>query len=357
MVVSKHLSKSAAGNRETGELRCRAEGAPNITFTWRRTKGELAAGNKYEVFNTRINPLVWESIFHVRDVNPADYGVYECIARNRNGVSKTQIVLQEPTVPDKPDQFRVLNVTGDSVILAWEPGFDGGREQIYRIQYHRRNPGSMYKQPSYYDVYPMNSTSVLISGLTSSSLYAFSIQSLNDLGESSYTKDIEAKTLSDTSQTSNQPLVDGLTDTTSQNIPVIITITVAVCGTLLLLLAVVLITCLVHKRKMKKSTASRSSSSNSTKSAAQDGLFNGSQGTSCYNDTMSEETMSSISEKSGSYIAPIDGRLSGLPYLMVSTVLYIKGTDSQGYQVKYELDINGFDVCKLIIFICGFSQK
>ena len=31
--------------------------------------------------------------------------------------------------------------------------------------------------------------------------------------------------------------------------------------------------------------------------------------------------------------------------------------DSQGYQVKYELDINGFDACKLIIFICGFSQK
>ena len=52
-------------------------------------------------------------------------------------------------------------------------------------------------------------------------------------------------------------------------------------------------------------------------------MFNGSQGTSCYNDTLSEETMSSISEKSGnSFINPHDGRLTahGMPHLMVSGV-------------------------------------
>merc|ERR1719150_1086117 len=36
------LRKSAAGNRDTGKLLCRAQGSPNITFTWRRQTGELA---------------------------------------------------------------------------------------------------------------------------------------------------------------------------------------------------------------------------------------------------------------------------------------------------------------------------
>ena len=246
MITSRHLSKAAAGTRETAVLTCRAQGAPNITFTWRRMKGELGASDKYEVTNTRLNPLTWESKFRVQDIGSADYGVYECTARNTKGVSKTQIILQQPDVPDRPENFHVENVTSESVELGWEPGFNGGKEQIYRVQYHRRNPGSMYKQPSYYDVYPMNSTSVVISGLTSSSLYAFSIQALNDLGESEYTEDVEVKTLA--GQSSNQPLVDELTDTTSQSVPVIITITVGVCGTLLLLLSVVLISCLVHRR-------------------------------------------------------------------------------------------------------------
>ena len=311
-------SKAAAGNRATAVLRCRAQGAPNITFTWRRMNGELGGGSKYEIFNSRLNPLVWESQFHVLDINPADYGMYECTARNAEGVSKTQIVLQQPAIPDQPLDFHVANITTESVLLSWTPGFDGGAEQIYRVQYHVRNPGSMYTQPSYYDVYPMNSTSVIITGLSSSTTYSFSIQSLNDLGESDYTPGVEASTLAGSS---NQPQVKELTDTTpTDSIPIIITISVGVCGTFLLLLSVVMITCLVHRRRKEKSTTSRSlTSSNSNKSAGnQDGLFNGSQGTSCYNDTMSEETMSSISEKSGSYISPHDARITGLPHLMVS---------------------------------------
>ena len=112
---------------------------------------------------------------------------------------------------------------------------------------------------------------------------------------------------------SNSPLVDGLTDTSSQSVPIIVTISIGVCATLLLLLSVVLITCLVHKRKQKRSASSRSFSSDNSKPSVsvQDG-FSGSQGTSCYNDTMSEETMSYISERSGSFISPQDNGLRGV---------------------------------------------
>merc|ERR1712079_116456 len=129
---------------------------------------------------------------------------------------------------------------------------------------------------------------------------------MNEIGESEYSSPAEAST----DLGSNSPLVDGLTDTSSQSVPIIVTISIGVCATLLLLLSVVLVTCLVHKRRQKRTTSSRSFSSDNSKPSVQDG-FSGSQGTSCYNDTMSEETMSYISERSGSFISPQDNGLRG----------------------------------------------
>merc|ERR550532_2209822 len=131
---------------------------------------------------------------------------------------------------------------------------------------------------------------------------------MNDIGESEYTESVEVVT----ELGSNSPLVDGLTDTSSQSVPIIVTISIGVCATLLLLLSVALTTCLVHKRRQKRSASSRSFSSDNSKPSVsvQDG-FSGSQGTSCYNDTMSEETMSYISERSGSFISPQESGLRG----------------------------------------------
>jgi len=337
-------------------LSCTAQGAPNITFTWRRQAGDLAttATNKYDISSRRLDPLTWQSRFTVRDVNSADYGGYECLARSAaEGVARAAVALVEPSRPDTPAAFRVLNTTADAVSLAWRPGFNGGSDQIYRVEYYRKQEGSLYAQPSYYDVYPMNATSTVIMGLSPATRYAFSIQALNDLGESDFTfPTLEVATLNGGggaggggSVQANQPLVDELTDTASQSVPLIVTISVGVCGTLLLILSVVLVSCLLHKRRQKqqkKGGGSGNSSSSTTTSrslaseasgksvvgaASGDGmlLFNGSQGTSCYNDTMSEETMSSISEKSGgSFISPPgEGRLSNGGGLIVVSNAYL----------------------------------
>ena len=211
----------------------------------------------------------------IKNVVSADYGTYQCTARNSLGLAKTQIIFQALSVPEIPADLSMINVTTDAVELGWTPGFDGGKKQLYRVQYYRQTPGSLYKQPNYFDVYPMNSTKVLITGLSPASSYMFSIQALNNLGESDYTPGLQVSTLAGAHNgnglTSNQPLVDGLTDGgSSQNVSIIVSVTVGVCGTLLVMLAVVLVSCMVHRRKMDKhSTTSRSCSSDSTKSANQ----------------------------------------------------------------------------------------
>merc|ERR1719219_379681 len=182
----------------------------------------------------------------------------------------------------------------------------GGSHQMFRIKYYATASLSLYPEGRVHFADPINVSSIEITGLKPSTKYKFAIQSLNDIGESEYTTPLEA--ITDAGK--NQPLVDGLTDTSSQSVPIIVTISVGVCATLLLLLSVVLITCLVHKRRVKGTSTSRSFSSDNSKPSVQDG-FSGSQGTSCYNDTMSEETMSYISERSGSFISPQDNGLRG----------------------------------------------
>jgi hypothetical protein len=257
MVQTRENKKAAAAHRGTAVLSCQARGAPNITFTWRRQTGELATTttNKYDITAQRLDPATWQSSFTVRDINPADYGAYECLARNAEGVTRATVTLVEPSRPDTPAAFRVLNVTADAVSLGWRPGFNGGSDQIYRVEYYRKQEGSLYAQPSYYDVYPMNATSTVIMGLSPATRYAFSIQALNDLGESDFTfPPLEVTTLNNGGGggvQANQPLVDELTDTASQSVPLIVTISVGVCGTLLLILSVVLVSCLLHKRRQK----------------------------------------------------------------------------------------------------------
>ena len=304
------LRKAAAANRQTGVLSCRARGSPNITFTWRRQTGELAGGSKYQVFHQMVDPLTWESQFHVLDINPGDYGKYECAARNTMGVSYQIVSLDTPSRPDPPTELRVLATGSDSVKLTWTPGFNGGSDQTYRVKYYPDTSISLYSQGRVVFEDPINTTIFQVTGLKSSTKYKFSIQSLNDIGESEWSSAVEAVTEAGGSS----PLVDGLTDTQSQSpVPVIVTISIGVCATLLLLLSVTLITCLVHKRRQKTRTASsRSFSSDNSKPSVSGGDgFSGSQGTSCYNDTMSEETMSYISERSGSFIERQDSGLRG----------------------------------------------
>merc|ERR1719499_2883629 len=227
------------------------------------------------------------------------------------GVSYQMVMLDTPSRPDTPSQVMIVSSSSDSVTLKWVPAFDGGSRQTFRVKYYPSTSISLYSQGRVIFVEPINETSFTVTGLKSSTKYKFAIQSLNEIGESEYSTPIETVTEAG----NNPPLVDGLTDTSSQSVPIIVTISIGVCATLLLLLSVILITCLVHKKRQKRTT-SRSFSSDNSKPSVQDG-FSGSQGTSCYNDTMSEETMSYISERSGSFISPQDNGLrgSGIPNL------------------------------------------
>lgn len=82
----------------------------------------------------RFKRLNWESELLVRNVSSGDYGAYDCIAQNEEGLDRHTIHLNVTSRPDPPSQLRVLNVTASSVMLAWTQGFNGGHQQHSTIR-------------------------------------------------------------------------------------------------------------------------------------------------------------------------------------------------------------------------------
>lgn len=142
----------------------------------------------------QLDALLSESTLFITHVTSADYGAYECVARNELGFSTVTVRLEVTSVPDTPTLLTVLNVTHDSVTLGWVPSFDGGMKASYRIRYRQVNSDA-YK---YEDVVPHNVTQHVVKGLDVNTQYLFSIMASNKLGSSKYLPDLlSAKTSSE----------------------------------------------------------------------------------------------------------------------------------------------------------------
>ncbi len=177
--------KSAADLREDATLVCEARGVPNVTFVWGRVGGQrLATGLKYSMNNRMIDPLTWRSEFTVKNVSTNDYGGYECLARNSEGTTVYTVDLDVKSRPEIPANLRVLNVTHRAVMLEWEPGFHGGMDQYFRLSY---TPTDGSDGKKYWDVYPANANTVILSDLHPGIEYSVDVMAINNLGESNYT--------------------------------------------------------------------------------------------------------------------------------------------------------------------------
>ncbi|XP_016957416.1 nephrin isoform X2 [Drosophila biarmipes] len=278
------LLRAASGTGERGRLPCRAQGSPKPQFIWRQEKKDLPINRtyKYEVEERKIDSLTYESTLIVDKVAPADYGAYECVARNDLGEAVETVRLEITSQPDPPISLTILNVTHDTVTVTWTPGFDGGLKASYRVRY-RMVDREQYK---YIDGLP-NSHKLTIGGLRMNTLYLFSVMSYNELGQSSYLPDLAR------AETKGLELMPAELTEDSSNTPnlVIIGISLAAFG-FLLVNASLVAWFFVHQRRKKVAETTNQPAKTATIEM---------YAPSSYNDTVTGETLSSVSEKSESY--------------------------------------------------------
>ncbi|XP_062711778.1 nephrin isoform X5 [Aedes albopictus] len=291
------MLRAAASSGERGRLPCRAQAAPRPKFYWSRAGQNLSVNqtSKYLVEYKHIDSLTYESILLIERVSSNDYGVYECIARNELGSVKESVRLDVTSPPDPPLSLNVLNVTHDTVTVAWTPGFDGGMKANYRVRYREAN-SDHYR---YEDSLP-NSHKLTIAGLRMNTLYLFSVMASNALGSSKYLPDLTRAQTKDSppsqpaSSLGSKPPVGGPPPSSIGASGLLLLIGVA-AGICLVLLNILLIGCCIHRRTSHK-RVKRDSSNQNSKSATIEMYA-----PSSYNDTVTGETLSSVSEKSDSY--------------------------------------------------------
>lgn len=287
---SPNLAKSASNIGQVGRLTCKCKGAPAPDFTWSKNGAQLPVNKstKYYAEYHKTDPITYVSVLLINAVSSSDYGSYECAARNEVGFSATSVKLDITSAPDQVTSLTVTNVTYNSATLEWMPGFDGGLPSWYRIRYRKTYEDS-YK---YEDVTPRNSTKYVVGNLDRNTDYVFSIMALNKIGQSKYRPDDTKVTTLTSSDVGELSLVPTEYVESNEMSRTIITY-VSIAGVVLVLVNAALVACFVLKRRARrlKEQAGQASKSATIEMYAP----------SSYNDTVTGETLSSVSEKSETY--------------------------------------------------------
>ena len=133
----------------------------------------------------QVDRMTFESTLEIQSVATEDYGWYGCIAHNELDDDTHDVKLDVTSAPDTPLGFRVVNFTDHAVTLTWDPAFDGGFQQFYKILYVDEATESR----RYIDVFPENVTTFTVTPLERGRMYSFRIMSSNKLGDSNYTSE------------------------------------------------------------------------------------------------------------------------------------------------------------------------
>ncbi|XP_066282017.1 nephrin-like isoform X5 [Branchiostoma lanceolatum] len=233
------LSRVAAGEGDTANLVCKAEGFPNVEFSW--FKGSELLNTSGDRLQSTVRMKSWyqrEGILIIHNVSAnQDYSTYRCQVTNSLGTDTFNVRLDGRSKPDMPTSVTLEKKEDTTVTLSWTPGFDGGVQQSFQIRYNKQGRQGFV----YVDVTPSNATSYTVTGLDPNTAYEFAITAFNTLGESDYL-----------------PLDDPvLTSGISREV----IIGVAVAGALCLLLNIILIVFLVRwwrrRRKARREAAKK----------------------------------------------------------------------------------------------------
>ncbi|XP_045485329.1 nephrin isoform X2 [Pieris rapae] len=302
MDTSPSLIKSATNVGQVGRLTCKCKSAPAPNFTWSKSGNKLPVNTstKYFAEYHKLDGITYASVLLINDVSSADYGSYECGARNDIGFSTTSVKLDVTSAPDPVTSVVVTNVTHNSVSLEWVPGFDGGLYSWYRVRY-RKIYDETYR---YEDVLPRNATSFTIHNLERHTDYVFSVMSINKMGQSKYRPD-DTKATTLTSSEVGELNVVSTEFVETADVSKSVVVYVSITGVVLVLINAALVACFIFKRRSRrlKEQAGQSSKSATIEMYAP----------SSYNDTMTGETLSSVSEKSETYSQDGDGQPPPIP--------------------------------------------
>jgi len=126
----------------------------------------------YEMNLTILPNDVYISTLYVKGIRGIeDYGEYVCRATNPMGNSSAVILLQERGRPSAPSRIEAVATDISSVLLKYEPGFNGGFENTkYLLSYYSEHNVNKVE----FDCQNFNPCNV--TGLEQKTVYVFKVR-------------------------------------------------------------------------------------------------------------------------------------------------------------------------------------
>ncbi|XP_074653019.1 nephrin-like [Tubulanus polymorphus] len=237
---AQRFTKAAAARSHTGVIPCLANGAPNIDFIWKKGDEVLKTEGRYSILSDQMDKINYKSVLTIANITRADYGKYQCIAKNDLGEDKLVVMFDGTSRPDPPMFLKVLNSTYNSLTIQWVPGFDGGLAQTFRVRYLQEGELG-YK---YSDIHPPTDFTYHITDLKLGTEYSISMKAINNLGSSDYSTQVK-------SRTSTEIPKDEQLTSTADEVPMLIILVICAVALVLLGLNVLLILYLVRRRNRR----------------------------------------------------------------------------------------------------------
>ncbi|XP_044847632.1 nephrin isoform X2 [Mauremys mutica] len=228
-------------------LQCRAQGVPSVKFSWEKNGAALHPDNPRYTERTWHEGAWHSSTLTIANVSAMhDYATFTCRASNALGTDKLDIQLLSTSPPDPPTGLKVVSITHNSATLEWIPGFDGGLPQRFRIRYRWPGaPGALYM-----DVFPAQTSTFTLTGLSPAIPYSIGVSAHNTLGESTQGPSITITTAE--LPLEEPPVVEPeAPQTEAPSWPPALTGGLSALGALLLLSNAALLTCLLRQRQTR----------------------------------------------------------------------------------------------------------
>ncbi|XP_070547404.1 fibroblast growth factor receptor 3-like [Ptychodera flava] len=173
-------SHIAIGQGEIATLTCEIDSYPASSIQWFRFNGGIIKHEPHKfIKEVNLNDSTRVSQLYINNTDPSrDYGVYVCISSNEKGTLAFNVTLHVKSKPDPVANVH-FNVSEHAILVSWTPGFDGGQEQSFMIEYWKTPGGNeqwtIHTNDSWCTVYDLEPYTT----------YSVRVISFNQLGSSS----------------------------------------------------------------------------------------------------------------------------------------------------------------------------
>ncbi|CAD5214868.1 unnamed protein product [Bursaphelenchus okinawaensis] len=157
---------------ENAEALCDGYGDPPPTQYWLHNKRKIEGKN-----------------LKIMNASHEDHGVYECVLQNQVvSVTRNMTVTVHNTKPQCITNLRLNCQSENSFRIDFDPGYDGGYEQMFRLYYAEvHNLTSTEVVEAWHQSNLFNETSVSLTGLQLFTRYRFMVSPSNELGSTNCT--------------------------------------------------------------------------------------------------------------------------------------------------------------------------